>query len=216
MPAQLTRRQFLLRAAAGLGAAVLVCGGTSILATIAPPFALIETDTQTGAAPMNEKVLVAYATRCGSTMDVARAIAGEFEKNGKSVDLRAIKNVNSLQGYSAVVLGSAIRMGNWVPDALKFVEARQTELSMLPTAIFSVHMNNLGEDETSKTARAGYHNAVRKLIKPVSEVWFAGVIAIDKMSFLDRLITKAMKISNEDKRDWTVIRGWGKTLCAEI
>ena len=114
---------------------------------------------------MNEKVLVAYATRCGSTIEVASAIAGELNKNGKSADLRAIKNVTDLQGYSAVVLGSAIRMGNWVPEALKFVEAHQAELSILPTAIFSVHMNNLGEDEASKTARAGYHDAVRKLIQ---------------------------------------------------
>jgi menaquinone-dependent protoporphyrinogen oxidase len=165
---------------------------------------------------MNEKVLVAYATRCGSTMDVASAIAGELIKNGKSVDLQAIKNVTDLQGYSAVVLGSAIRMGNWVPEALKFVETHQAELGKLPTAIFSVHMNNLGEDEASKMARAGYHDGVHKLIKPASEAWFAGVINTNKMSFVDRLITKAMKIGNEDKRDWTVIRGWGQTLGSTI
>jgi hypothetical protein len=49
-------------------------------------------------------------------------------------------------------------------------------------------MNNLDDDETSKTARATYHEAVRKLVKPTSEAWFAGVIAYKKMALLPYLI----------------------------
>jgi menaquinone-dependent protoporphyrinogen oxidase len=207
MPTKLTRRQFLLRTAAGLGATVLACGGATTLVLITPPLAYTETQSPSGDQTMNKKILVAYATRCGSTIEVAAAIAGELNQNGLSADVRAMKHVTDLQGYNAVVLGSAIRMGNWIPEALKFVETHQAELNNLPVAIFSVHMINLGGDEASKTARTTYHDAVHCLIKPAAEAWFAGVIDMNKMSFIDRLMTKAMKATNEDKRDWKAIQG---------
>jgi menaquinone-dependent protoporphyrinogen oxidase len=165
---------------------------------------------------MDDRILVAYATRCGSTMEVAEKIAEELNKNGKSADVRAIKNVKGLDKYAAVVLGSAIRMGNWVPEAVKFAETWQAELSAKHVAIFSVHMNNLGEDETSKTARDHYHDAVRKFIQPAEETWFAGALDMQKMAFIDRLITSAMKAQNEDKRDWEEISGWGDMLATRI
>lgn len=161
---------------------------------------------------MNQKILVAYATRCGSTIGVAEAIADELKNKGLIVDLKAIKHGADLKGYSGVVLGSAIRMGSWVPEALKFIETHQVELTQIPTAIFSVHMNNLGEDDASHSARSAYHDAVRKLVKPVSEAWFEGAIDMAKMSFLDRMITKTMKAVEKDKRDWPLIRQWGQTL----
>jgi menaquinone-dependent protoporphyrinogen oxidase len=208
MPAKLTRRQFILRTAAGLGAVALACGGTTTLATLTPAFEYTEKLALTGADAMNKKILVAYATRCGSTAEVAAAVAEELSKGGLPVDLRPIKSVDSLEGYGAVVLGSAIRMGNWVPEALKFVQNHQSELQQMPAAVFSVHMNNLGEDETSRAARVGYHQGVRALITPAAEAWFAGVIDQKKMALIDRWITSAMKAVNEDKRDWSAIRGW--------
>jgi menaquinone-dependent protoporphyrinogen IX oxidase len=107
-------------------------------------------------------------------------------------------------------------LGNWVNEALKFVETHQAELSQIPVAIFSVHMNNLDESETSRTARITYHEAVRKLVNPVAEAWFALAIDMMKMAFIDRLITKAIKVQKEDKRDWTVIRGWGQFLTTTV
>jgi menaquinone-dependent protoporphyrinogen oxidase len=211
MSAKLTRRQFLARAALGVGASVLACGGASALAVITPPVNYQETFAQ-GEKAVNQKYLVAYATRCGSTVEVAQAIAEELQKQGKQVDLRPIKHISDLNNYSAVVLGSAIRMGNWVPEALKFVETHQAALNNLPTAVFCVHMNNTGGDEASRSARNSYLDGVRKLIKPQSEAWFAGVIDMKKMSFLDRLITKAMKAVDKDQRDWAAIRVWGSSL----
>ena len=216
MSAKLSRRQFLLRTAIGLGATVVACGGATTLATLTPSFDYAEQTLTDGENAVNQKILVAYATRCGSTMGVAEAIADELSKNGKNVDLLEVRRVGDLQGYSAVVLGSAIRMGNWVPEALKFVETNQAELGRMPLAIFSVHMQNTGDDEESQEARAGYHAAARKLVTPAAESWFSGAIDLKKMAFLDRMISKAMKAVDEDKRDWSAIRTWGQTLSTTI
>ena len=161
---------------------------------------------------MGNKVLIAYATRCGSTAEVAEAIAKKLAERGNSVELKAIKDQPSLEGYHAVVLGSAIRMGSWVGEAAEYVQANQAALNSLPTAIFSVHSNNLGDDETSRAARGEYHKAVRALITPAAEAFFAGKIDLSKMSFLDRLITKMMKTEEVDYRDWDKINAWAAGL----
>lgn len=216
MTMKITRRQFLARTAIGLGATVLVCGGATTLAAITPPFELEEKMAEQGASKMKGRILVAYATRCGSTMEVAEAIAGELNRKGKTADVRAIKNVTDLSAYDAFVLGSAIRMGNWVPEALKFVEERQAELKGKAVAVFSVHMNNLGQDETSEAARKGYHEALKKFVTPTTETWFAGSIDYKKMAFVDRLICRAMKAPEVDRRDWTAIRQWSQQLANQL
>lgn len=54
---------------------------------------------------MNQKVLIAYASRTGSTQEVAQAIAEELIKRGYPVDVCKADKVNSLEGYTAVLVG---------------------------------------------------------------------------------------------------------------
>jgi menaquinone-dependent protoporphyrinogen oxidase len=161
---------------------------------------------------MNDKVLVAYASKCGSTGEVAEAIARELVARGKAVDVRLAQNVSSLNGYQAVIVGSAIRMGNWLPEAVKFVETHQQVLRQLPTAFFTVHMMNLGDDETSRKNRLAYLDPVRKIMTPQQKVFFAGKMDLARLSFLDRFIAKAVKAADADLRDWQAIRGWAKQI----
>jgi menaquinone-dependent protoporphyrinogen oxidase len=55
---------------------------------------------------MSSAVLVAFATRYGSTREVADAIAATMRESGISVDVQPAKEVRSLDGYGAVVLGA--------------------------------------------------------------------------------------------------------------
>lgn len=161
---------------------------------------------------MNAKTLVAYTTRAGSTAGVAQAIAETLSAQGAAVDLLLIKDVKDLSSYRAVVLGSAIRFGAWLPEAVKFVERNQSILNQLPTAYFVVHLQNLGQDEASRTARTAYLNPVRKLVQPRKEAFFAGVGDWSKVSFFEGLIAKMVKAPEGDFRDWNTIRAWAEDL----
>lgn len=161
---------------------------------------------------MNEKVLVAYASKAGSTMEVAQALGEELTKRGYAVDVMPFKQVGDLENYSGFVLGSAIRVGAWLPEAAKFIEQHQAALAQKPVALFAVHLNNLGDDPASREARQAYLAPQRKLITPISEALFAGVGDLSKLSFLERLISKAVKSPEGDFRDWTAIRGWGQSI----
>ena len=161
---------------------------------------------------MNQKILVAYATRAGSTVEVATAIAESLSQRGYSVDVRPIKENPRLNGNQAVVLGSAIRMGNWLPEAVAFVKAHQQALSNLPAALFTVHMLNTGDDEQSRANRLAYLNGVRPYIKAVDEAFFVGKMDFSRLSFLDRFIARMVKAIEADHRDWNKIRAWASTL----
>lgn len=169
---------------------------------------------------MTNRILVAYATRAGSTIEVAAAIGEALSQRGFSVDVKPVKEKPSVDGYQAVVVGSAIRMGSWLPEAVNFIKDNQAQLSRIPTAIFTVHMLNRGEDETSRQARQAYTAAVRQVLSPVDEAFFSGKMDYSRLSFLDRTIAKAVEKQTDsragDFRDWEKIRSWAQELYLDL
>ncbi len=159
-----------------------------------------------------KKILVTYATRAGSTIQIAETIAQTLGGTGSAVDMRPIKSVTDLKGYDAVVIGSAIRMGQWLPEAVQFVKTNQSTLANVPTAYFLVS-GFLKNDtpEMRKTVEA-YLDPVRKILEPKSIGMFAGKMDYGKLSFLDRTIAKVMKAEEGDWRNWDAVRGWAHDL----
>jgi len=156
----------------------------------------------------NDPILIAYATRAGSTVEIASAIGQNLSDAGYSVDVKPIKEVAGVVGYAAVILGSAIRMGHWLPEAVRFAETHRTALQAMPVALFTVHMLNSGDDAASVTARRAYLDPVRSLLPGAEEVYFTGCMDFARLSFLDRTIAKMVKAVESDQRDWDAIRGW--------
>ena len=109
-----------------------------------------------------------------------------------------------------MVTGSAIRMGGWLPEAVKFVENNQVRLKQIPTAIFTVHLLALDDSETSQKQRETYIKPLRKLFMPGEAAFFAGRMDFSKLSFFERMISNAMKAKEEDRRDWNKIRSWAE------
>ncbi len=183
----------------------------SYIATRQPEIQFPEAVTY-GEKTMKTKILVAYATRAGSTAQIADKIGQVLAAQGVAVDVMPLKNVSIINSYHAVVLGSAVRIGGWLPEAVKFVEKNKDELSQMPTAFFAVHLLNLGNDEASRQARLAYLDSVRKLVKPNQEAFFAGVGDWKRVSFLEGLMGKMVKAPEADLRDWEAIRSWAEAL----
>lgn len=158
--------------------------------------------------PANAQVLVTYASRAGSTAEVAQAVTAQLCTHGYRVDVRPIDEVDDLRAYDRVVVGSAIRMGQWLPAAIKFMAAHKAELGAKPTAFFTVHLNNMGDDEASRQARAAYLVPVHAHLTPAHEAFFAGKMDFAKLTWLDRFIAKRVGATEVDLRDWQAIRTW--------
>lgn len=212
-----SRRQFLKTSGLAIGGAALAVAGTSCTPE-SEPAAEVETPSYTYEKnnTMNKRILVTYATRTGSTVGIAAAIGETLGERGYSVDVQPMKESPVVDGYDAVILGSAINGANWLPEAIDYLKTNQDALKALPVAVFSVHALNLGDDEGSEKNRQGYLKNVRPLVKAQNEAWFAGVgMNPEKDSrFMRWMVRTLFKGGEGDCRDWSKIRTWAGRLFA--
>lgn len=163
---------------------------------------------------MNTKsILLAYATRFGSTQEVAETIASTLSEAGLEVDLQPMQEVKSLDRYDAVVLGAAIYNAKWNADAHQFLSQHQDVLTELPIAIFTLGPLS-ASDAAKRNSRRQLDNELAKYpwLKPVAVEIFAGKYDPSKpgMGFFDRLLPA------RDVRNWDAIHAWAKTLPAQL
>ena len=166
---------------------------------------------------MNDKVLVTYASRGGSTRGVAEAIGKTLAESGAQVDVLPMQEVKDLASYQAVVAGSAIQAAQWLPEAMQFMQDHQAALTSKPFAAFLVCMTLAMPKGNYREHVATWLDPVRALVKPVSEGQFAGMLDIRQVrSFGDRLKFRLSVImgvwSEGDHRDWNAIRSWAESL----
>jgi len=161
---------------------------------------------------MNSKILVCYTSRAGATAGVAEKIGQVLTSAGYAVDVKSAAEAGDPSGYAGVVLGSAIRFGQWLPEAIQFIHAHKQTLADKPVCIFTVHLMNLGDDEASQRQRQDYLKAVHEELTPKAEAFFAGSNDPARLGFKERLITRMVKASQEDLRDWSQIEAWAHSL----
>jgi menaquinone-dependent protoporphyrinogen oxidase len=161
---------------------------------------------------MNGKILVAYATRAGSTAEVAQAIGKWLCTSEQAVDVLPVKKVRDLSPYRAVVLGSPIRMGLWLPEAIAFVKKHAARLSEMPTVFFVMCETLTSNTMENRLTVDAYLDPVRAILQPVSVGLFAGVVDASKLNFLERQLLKASKKPEGDFRKWDDIHGWVESL----
>ncbi|MCE5263454.1 MAG: flavodoxin domain-containing protein [Deltaproteobacteria bacterium] len=166
-----------------------------------------------GEKNMQKRVLVAYASKYGSTGGVADAIGKELCGKEVAVDVALIKNVRDIGSYQGVIIGSAIYMGKWMSEAADFVKENRDALCKVPVAYFLVCMT-LSEPTEKKRAEAlSYMEPILKAvpeIKPVGMGTFAGAMDYNNLSWLNKKILKSKGTPEGDFRDWNAIRAWAR------
>ncbi len=166
---------------------------------------------------MSSSVLVAYATRYGSTQEVAEAVAATLRERGLEVDLQPMRQVRTLGHYGAVVLGAPLYMFRWHKDAINFLERHRAALTALPVAIFALGPFHAEEKEFQE-ARGQLDKELAKfpwLTPKVIEI-FGGKFDPEKLTFPHNLVPALKNMPASDARDWTVIRAWASDLAAQF
>lgn len=161
---------------------------------------------------MEDRVLIAYASRCGSTAEVAEAIGQVLREAGAVVDVRPVKDVHDLGPYRGVMIGSAVRMGKLLPEALRFAKGHQDDLRrMKATAYFVVCATIIEDTPQNREQAATFPRPLCEIRQPVSVGLFAGRVDPSKMEFpwnlMCRLFMKGT-MAPGDGRDWDAIRAW--------
>ncbi|HET9908221.1 MAG TPA: flavodoxin domain-containing protein [Anaerolineales bacterium] len=168
---------------------------------------------------MNRHILVRYATRAGSTLEIAEVIGEVLYARNFIVDIWPVNEKLSIKGYGAIVMGSCIRGGGWLPEMVRFIRENKTQLNKIPIATFTVHVLNRGDDENSRAARETYMAPIREMISPVYEAFFAGKVDFSTLSLLDFVSARALQpqvaAHSGDFRDWDKVRSWAQTLFSQ-
>jgi menaquinone-dependent protoporphyrinogen oxidase len=162
---------------------------------------------------VSSPVLVAYATRYGSTQEVAESIAATLRQSGLEVDVQPAREVKALVEYSAVVLGAPLMMFHWHKDALSFLSRHREALTERPLAIFALGPVHDPHDEKEwQGSRDQLDKELAKLpwLKPAAVEILGGKFDPAKLRF--PLNVFAGKEPASDARDWTAIRAWATSL----
>jgi menaquinone-dependent protoporphyrinogen oxidase len=167
---------------------------------------------------MTKEILVTYASRTGTTAEVAVAIGKTLSADSTKVEVIPMQEVKDLSAYRAVVAGSAIRQQQWLPEAVDFIKKNRPILAQKPFAIFTVCITlAMSNSEQYRSAVAVWVKPIRVLVPPVDEGFFAGMLDFDKLPFnMDTLKLRATVASgifpSGDHRDWNAIRAWAEGL----
>jgi len=213
----MSRRRFLtLAGIAGVG--LCTCGGLGAWG-LSSPRAAFSQPSCGGEGTLGEWVLIAYASKCGSTAEVAEAIGQTLCAAGAAVDVRRVQEVRDLTPYRAVVVGTAIRMGEPLGEAVSFAKKHQAALAGLPTAVFSLGTAMIHDTPENRATAAGYLQPLTELVRPVSTGLFAGKVDPAKMEPIWRFMMSFVKegeMAPGDHRDWDAIRAWATELNAAL
>jgi len=166
---------------------------------------------------LSSLVLIAYATRYGSTQEVAEAVAETLRERGLEVNVQPMREVRTLQGYSAVVLGTALYMFRLHKDARRFLTRHREALSKRPVAIFAMGpINNDEKEWQGVRAQLDKELAMFPWLTPVAQEIFGGKFDPAKLRFPYNLVPALKRLPASDIRDWTAIRTWASSVAEKF
>ena len=166
---------------------------------------------------MSVSILAAYASRSGSTQEVAETIAATLEADGLTVVCEPVSKVRTLEGYSAVVLGAPLYMFRWHKDAKQFLSRHRDALLRRPVAVFALGPFHADEKEF-QAARGQLDKELLQFpwFAPVAIEIFGGKFNPTQLRFPLNLIPALRKMPPSDIRDWAAIRTWASGLADQL
>ena len=159
------------------------------------------------------KVLVATASKYGSTHEIGQALGDALSERGVIVQVVKMQDVKTLVPFDAVVLGSAIYAGQWLKDAREFVDVHALGLTERPVWLFS--SGPVGEPPLPSEENIQIDSIVMTTGARDHKV-FAGKIDKSRLSLAHRALVKALKAPVGDFRDWDEIRAWGASIAEAL
>jgi menaquinone-dependent protoporphyrinogen oxidase len=159
------------------------------------------------------KVLVATASKHGSTARLGEALGSALRELGLTVDVRDAGAVRDVTPYDAVVLGSAVYVGHWLDAAKDLVARHETELRSRPVWLFSSgplgdppHPAGDPSDIPALSARVGARG----------HRTFAGRLEKDGLRVGERAVVRMVHAPYGDFRHMDDIAGWARSIAREV
>jgi menaquinone-dependent protoporphyrinogen oxidase len=159
------------------------------------------------------KVLVCAATKYGATGEIANAVADVLAENGLEVTVIPPEQVGAIEQFDAVVLGSAVYMGQWMKPARELVDRSAAVLAARPVWLFS--SGPVGEP--AKPAENPVDvSKILQSTKARDHRVFTGRLVRKHLSFPDRAMASAIRAAEGDFRNWPEIKAWAAGIASAL
>lgn len=156
-------------------------------------------------------VLVAYASKHGTTREVAEFVAQTLEMSGVAVEVEEAARVGSIAHYDAVVVGGGLYMGRWHKDARRLLERHRRALAGVRLAVFGMGPDELEESKVVESRRQlDRALATTPELTPVAVTVFGGALKPETCRF------PFSRLPAFDARDWDEIEEWAEEVAASI
>ena len=155
------------------------------------------------------RVLVTAASKHGATAEIAHIIGAVLKTEGVDADVIAPEQVERIEGYEAVVLGSGVYAGHWLKPAKEFVDRHEAELRERPLFIFSSGPVGEPAKESDEPAEIDMVDAATH---PVDHQVFGGRLTPSQLGPFEKLVVKVVKAPMLDDRPWDEISDWAKEI----
>jgi len=159
------------------------------------------------------RVLVAVASKHGSTLEIARMIGTSLTLRKIEADVLPVGSVVSLDEYGAVVLGSSVYLGHWLESARHFAGEHADELLQRPVWLFS--SGPLGEPATPAEEPADAV-AIMEATRAREHRVFPGSLWKDELGIAERAMVAAVRAPEGDFRPWAEIDEWAGQIADEL
>jgi menaquinone-dependent protoporphyrinogen oxidase len=161
-------------------------------------------------------VLVAYASKRGSTAEIAETVAATLRREGLKVCLERCEEVRSLEPYDAVILGSAVYMKRWRGDARDFLKKHRKTLKQMPFWVFSSGpVGDPAKDDPDWNEPPTIAEKVEEMGGRDHAV-FGGCLPSEPKGFMEKAMVQGVPNQYRDRRDWTQIRNWSRQVSADL
>ena len=159
------------------------------------------------------RVLVTAASKYGATAEIAAVIAESLAGHGLEATVLSPEEVKGVDGYDAVVVGSAVYAGHWLKPARELVERHAGVLAGRPVRLFS--SGPVGDPPKPEEDPVDVADLV-DLTNAREHRVFAGKLVRKQLSFPERAIVSALRVPEGDFRDWTEIRQWAAGIAEAV
>jgi menaquinone-dependent protoporphyrinogen oxidase len=159
------------------------------------------------------RVLVTASSRHGSTAEMAEVITRTLVEAGVDATCREPDDVQSLDGFDAVVMGSAVYVGRWLEPAKGLVERVRPQLANRSVWLFS--SGPLGVPAKPEGDPADVE-AIRAATGAVDHRVFAGRLEADGLGLGEKLVVKGVRAPYGDYRPWAEITEWTHGIARQL
>lgn len=164
------------------------------------------------------RILIAVASRHGSTHDIAARVAQRLNERGHQVDIFDIHHAHrgdvpdDIDEFDAYIVGSAVYEGHWMRDGRQFLLRNAITLQHAPVWLFC--SGPVGDQQVG--IDPAHADELRKAVDAVEHRVFPGRLDRDELGRMERWIVDVVRAHDGDYRDWDEIDAWSASIADHL